>query len=167
MEVTCAVLPCLFHGWNTCMPHHAGCWTYDMLDQMLSMSCWGDPHHFHVKDRIIKHPSTSAWMKSYSNWCYYQWRVLVIIGSNLFTSRHTLPCGISVRSRLSYPLIILIDIDTGFLRIELTILLSGNDLTHPFWSVLISQGMYFGDDSVCKCSGIYFLWCEGEWNLVC
>ena len=41
----------------------------------------------------------------------------------------TLPCDISVLSILSYPLIILTDMDFGFLRIELIVLCSGNYLT--------------------------------------
>ena len=74
--------------------------------------------------------------------------------------KNTLLCYIPVWPILLYPLIVLIYMDPGFLWIELIILLSGNDLTHACWRLLILQGMYWGDASVCTCSGLSFLWCE-------
>ena len=50
----------------------------------------------------------------------------------------------------------------GFLWIELIILFSGNYLTHPCWSELILKGMYLVYASVCTCSGLSFLSCEGN-----
>ena len=143
-----------------------------------------------VKDLSLKRPFTLEFQKFYSNLCFYQLWALAITGSNLFSLlvvrrllliifrvsicgpkiatqvKNTLPCNIPVRSILLYPLIILIDRYSRFFRIELILLLSGNELTDLCWSILILHGMYLGGAPVYTCSSLSFLLCEGGGNLV-
>ena len=69
----------------------------------------------------------------FSHYCYLQ-------------ANNTLPCNISVWSRLSYLLIMLTNMDFGFLQIELILLFSGNYLTTAIVSGFSGRvGLLVGD----------------------